>query len=341
MDYYNYEVGPIRPPSEAQSLLIRVTRGCHWNKCKFCGLYKDYKFSTRRVEDILDDIKRAAEIERNHRFRSCFLQDSDAFVLSTDKLMPIVECLKKEFPNLKYITSYARADSILRKSSEEMKELFEAGLNHLYCGMETASDDILKMINKGITAKQVVDAGIRAKEAGMILSEFILLGIGGKRYSDENAILTAKALNIIKPDYIRVHATALKPDTEMGDMLKTGEIELQSEEEIVKEQKLFIENLDEMDSYYVNEHIVNLLMEVRGYLKDDKKNMLGIIDKYLAMSESDKENFAVGRRINQYYALADMNIRYKYMQVEECIKNLKQRHMDISEVCNLLRSEMI
>ena len=337
----NYEIGPIRPPSESQSLLIRVTRGCHWNKCKFCGLYKDCAFTTRPVDEVVEDIKKAAEIHRNHKYSSCFLQDSDVFVLSTSRLLPIVEAIKAEFPNMQYITSYARVDSILRKSENEIIELREAGLNHLYCGMESASDNVLKMVNKGVTAEQVVEAGVRAKKAEMILSEFILLGIGGRRYSDENAILTAKALNIIKPDYIRVHAAAIKPDTEMGAMLKRGELELQSEEEIVREQRLFLENLEPIDSYYVNEHIVNLLLEVRGYLSTDKEKMLSIIDTFLAMSDEDKENFAGGRRINQYYTLSDMKIKGKHIRVNEYVDKLKKQGVDIARACNILRSQMI
>ena len=216
----------------------------------------------RSQKDILGDIKKAGEIYKNRRFTSCFLQDSDAFVLSTNKLLPIVEAIKSEFPEINYITSYARADSILRKNLSEMKELKDAGLNHLYCGMESGSDHVLKLVNKGSTGEQMKEAGILAKDAGMILSEFILLGLGGKKYSDENAIQTAEVLNCIEPDYIRVHATAVKPETPLGEMLHNGEFLLQSEEEIVAEQRLFLERLRNMNSYYVNEHIVLSLIHI-------------------------------------------------------------------------------
>ena len=134
------EIGPIRPPSESESLLIRVTRGCHWNKCYFCGLYKSMKFSMRPLEETITDIKRQAELYQGKKFKSCFLQDGDALVLKSDYLLRILEALNKYFPDLEYITSYARADSITRKSLTELKELQQAGLNHLYCGMETGSD---------------------------------------------------------------------------------------------------------------------------------------------------------------------------------------------------------
>lgn len=120
-----------------------------------------------------------------------------------------------------------------------------------------------------------------AKDADMILSEFILLGIGGEELSEENAIQTAKALNIIQPDFIRVHATGIKPESKMGEFVQNGSFTLQSEEEIVVEQKLFLQQLQEMDSYYVNEHIINLLLEVRGNLRTEKQEMISIVDRSL------------------------------------------------------------
>lgn len=258
------EIGPIRPPSESNSLLIRVTRGCHWNKCYFCGLYKSMRFSMRPIDETIEDIRQQAQLNQGKKITSCFLQDGDALVLKTDYLLRILEAINQGFPDMQYITSYARADSITRKSPAELKALRQAGLNHLYSGMETGSDRILKLINKGFDVDTVVKSGCMAKEADMILSEFILLGIGGKELSEENAVQTAMALNIIQPDFIRVHATGIKPESKLGEFVRDGSFTLQSEEEIVVEQKLFLQQLHEMDSYYVNEHIINLLLEVRG-----------------------------------------------------------------------------
>lgn len=130
--------------------------------------------------------------------------------------------------------------------------------------METGSAQILRLINKGFDSDTVVRSGCMAKDADMILSEFILLGIGGKELSEENAIQTAKALNVIQPDFIRVHATGIKPESKLGEFVRDGSFTLQSEKEIVIEQKMFLQQLQAMDSYYVNEHIINLLLEVRA-----------------------------------------------------------------------------
>lgn len=337
------EIGPIRPPSESESLLIRVTRGCHWNKCYFCGLYKSMKFSMRPIEETIADIERQAEQYQDKKFKSCFLQDGDALVLKTDYLLRILEALNKCFPDLEYITSYARADSITRKSPAELKELRQAGLNHLYCGMETGSDRILQLINKGFNADTVVKSGCMAREANMILSEFILLGIGGKELSEENAVLTAKALNIIQPDFIRVHATGIKPESKMGEFVREGSFTLQSEEEIVIEQKLFLQQLHEMDSFYVNEHIINLLLEVRGNLRTEKQEMLSAIDRFLTLPPEERLLFVVGRRLNIFFLLDDLKKPELHQKAEECLRKILDRNpeVDFAALCNYVRQTLI
>ena len=339
------ELGPIRPPSEAQSLLIRVTRGCHWNKCFFCGLYKGMRFSVRPTEDIISDIQASAEQYglRGMMFKSCFLQDGDAFNIPTGDLLRILTTIKTCFPSLRTITSYARCDSIMKKSESELKELADAGLNHLYRGIESGSDTILQHINKGITAEQIVVSGQRSRRAGMVLSEFTLLGIGGREFAEENAIETARVINAVNPEFIRVHHTAFKPKTKLGRDVENGLFTLQSEEEIVREQRLFIDQLEGIDSYYVNEHIVNLILEVRGKLPDEKANMLHIIDQYLAMSDDDKLNFAIGRRMGHYLYLTDMRNEHKRRTVTHHIQELLHENprIDFAKICNDYRAKMI
>ena len=333
------EIGPIRPPSESNSLLIRVTRGCHWNKCYFCGLYKSMRFSMRPIDETIEDIRRQAQLNRGKKITSCFLQDGDALVLKTDYLLRILEAINQSFPDMQYITSYARADSITRKSPAELKALRQAGLNHLYSGMETGSDQILKLINKGFDADTVVRSGCMAKEADMILSEFILLGIGGKELSEENAVQTAKALNIIQPDFIRVHATGIKPESKLGEFVRDGSFTLQSEEEIVVEQKLFLQQLHVMDSYYVNEHIVNLLLEVRGNLRTEKQEMLSTIDRFLALPTNEKLLFTVGRRLNIFFLLDDLKKPELHQEAEKNLQQIlsKNPDVDFAALCNYVR----
>lgn len=294
--------------SEAESLMLRVTRGCHWNKCYFCDLYKKYRFSRRKYEEIEEDLKKAADSEYAQNYTTCFLQDGDAFVLRTEFLIQILEGIHKYLPNIKHVTTYARADSIARKSVSELRELKAAGIEHLYCGMETGSDLILRKINKGFDAATIIIGGTKAKEAGMVLSEFTLFGIGGKELAEENAVETAKVLNVIKPDFIRVHATGIKLSSEMWNYVKNKELTLQSEEEIVSEQKIMLELLaDDMDCIYMNEHIVNLLLEVRGNIRTDKQNMLETINTYLQLPKQEQELFNLGRRLNIMFFLADLN----------------------------------
>ena len=339
----NVEIGPIRPPSESSSLLVRVTRGCHWNKCYFCGLYKSMQFSMRPIEETIEDIARQAQFYKGRNFTSCFLQDGDALVLKTDYLLRILDALNHHFPSLQYITTYARADSITRKTLSELQALRQAGLNHLYCGMETGSDQILKLINKGFQADTVVESGCMAKEAGMILSEFILLGIGGRELSEENASATAEALNIIRPDYIRVHATGIKPESKLGEFVRNGSFTLQSEEEIVEEQKLFLQCLQPMDSFYVNEHIINLLLEVRGNLQTDKTKMLSMIECFLQLPPGEKLLFAVGKRLNIFLLLDDLKKPVLRQQATESIQKILKQNpdTDFTVLCNYIRQSQI
>jgi radical SAM superfamily enzyme YgiQ (UPF0313 family) len=303
------------------------------------------KFSIRPTEDILNDIEANAEYygADGSFFKSCFLQDGDALNIPTDDLLLILNTIKAHFPSLQTITSYARCDSILRKSEDELKALCEAGLNHLYRGIESGSDQILENIHKGITADDIVTSGLMCKRVGIVLSEFTLLGIGGKELAEENAIETARVINAVNPEFIRVHHTAFKPDTKLGRDVENGLFILQSEEEIVKEQRLFIEQLNGITSYYVNEHIVNLILEVRGKFPEDKEKMLSIIDQYLSMPEEDKLNFSVGRRIGKYYYLSDMQDKQKKSFVTHYINSLKEQNPDVDfdKVCNVCRAKMI
>jgi len=337
-----FELGPIRPVAEAQSLLIRTTRGCPWNRCDFCVNYQGMKFSARSVEDIEADIVKAAEYYGSHPFTSCFLQDGDSFVMETPDLLRILRCIKEHFPTLERVTSYGRAATMVSKNPEEMKEIQEAGLNRLYCGMESGSDTILERIHKGTTAADLIRAGLMAKEAGMEISEFLIMGIGGRELSEENALQTAATLNQIDADFIRVRTIGVKVGSRLERTLQKGEYQLQTEEELIREQCLFLENLESITSYYSNDHAVNLLLEVEGQLPAAKERLLGMLDRFLEMSDEEKTNFALGRRLGQYSSMDDMETSGRHQQVALQVADLQQRYPGREdEICHYLRAQIV
>jgi radical SAM superfamily enzyme YgiQ (UPF0313 family) len=302
-----FELGPIRPVDEGNSLLIRTTRSCPWNKCEFCVNYKDMPFSIRKMEDIKKDIAAAAEYYGDHPFESCFLQDGDSFIMKTRDLLEILDLLRKNFPSLKRVSSYGRAQTMIRKSPQEMQEICDAGLKTLYCGMESGSDTVLKNINKGITSDDLIKSAAMAKDAGMTISEFIILGLGGQDYWEEHARETARVLNAIDPDYIRVLTIGVKKGSGLEKQMTEGSYKLQTEKNLIEEQRLLIDNLDGITSYYKNHHGVDLLMEARGQLPEDKAKLLAIMDRYLSLPEDDRINYTMGKRLGHYQSLDDMN----------------------------------
>jgi len=337
-----FELGPIRPVDEAKSLLIRTTRGCPWNRCEFCTAYKDMPFSLRPLEEIKSDIAAAADYYGGRSFETCFLQDGNSFIMKTGELVELLGFLKQHFPTLKRISSYGRAKTVRRKGLEELKEICAAGLNTLYCGMESGSDTVLKKMKKGSTAADMIESGLMAKEAGMTVSEFIILGLGGQELWQEHATETAAALNKINPHFIRALTIGVKPGSGIAKQMEAGEYTLQTEKNIIEEQRLLIEHLDGISSFYANHHGVDLLMEARGQLPEDKAKLLAIMDRYLSLPEDDRLNYTLGKRLGYYQVLDDMQDegrkRYVAAQVREVNDTYPGR---FDEVCHHLRQQVV
>jgi radical SAM superfamily enzyme len=293
-----FEQGVIRPPSEASSLLVRVTRNCPWNQCVFCPAYKGVKFSRRTVEEVKKDIDAMAkEYGRNGRISSVFLQDADNLVLPTDDLIAILHYLKEKFPKVERITTYARARTLKRKSVEELIRLREAGLTRVHAGMESGAASVLKLIKKGLTPEEIVTGGRHVMDAGLELSEYIMPGIGGRSLSEEHARETAALLNQIRPHFIRVRTFAMHPASPMQKMVQEGTFVPMADDEIVAEIRLLVENLDEMHSYFSsNDFSLNLLMEVDGFLDEKKTSMLKLLDAFLALSKKEKQVYILLQR---------------------------------------------
>ena len=290
-----YEQGVIRPPSEASSLLIRVTRNCPWNQCLFCPAYKGVKFSKRTVEEVKKDIDSMANELRDYPgVKTAFLQDADSLILPADDLIAILDHLKERFPKIDRITTYARARTLSHKSVDDLRRLKQAGLIRIHTGMESGSTRVLKMIKKGMTPEEVVTGGRHVMEAVIELSEYIMPGIGGRTMSEEHATETARLLNLIRPHFIRVRTFAMHPQSPMQKMVREGTFVPLTEDEIVAEIRLLVNHLDNMHSYFsCNDFSLNLLMQVDGFLDEKKEDMLKELDAFLSMTKRQRQVYTL------------------------------------------------
>ena len=228
-----YEGRVFRPPSEAYSLIVQVTVGCSHNRCTFCDMYKEKKFHVRKMEDVLADFYEARSLYR--RVERIFLADGDALMRRTDELLTILNTIRQLFPECQRVTSYGSPKSILVKKPEELKALAEAGLSMIYLGLESGSDVILKKVNKGATAAEIVKAGQMVKDAGMKLSVTVVNGLGGKELWEEHAIETGKALTRMKADYIGLLTLYFELDTPLKRDWQAGRFKMLSPKEIAAE----------------------------------------------------------------------------------------------------------
>ena len=280
-----YDFPPYRPPSEAQSLLLRVTRGCPWNKCTFCSMYKHLVFERRPIDEIKADILSARDYYSDVT-RTVFIADSNSLVINTDDFIEILKLLYKSFPNIERVTSYARAKTLKKKPIEDLKRLRKAGLIRLHVGLETGRADLLKEIRKGTTPDEFVEAGRKVKEAGLELSLYILLGIGGEEGWIEHARDTATVLNRIDPHFIRVRTLQPQPGSKLYGDMKSGSFTKASHRTVLKEQRTIVENLN-VTSRYLSDHISNYI-PVNGKLPEEKNVMLKVIDECLTALDHDE-----------------------------------------------------
>ncbi len=362
------ELGPIRPPSEAHSLLIRATRNCPWNRCQFCHTYKGEKFELRPVAEIKKDIatvkliqdkikevswqsgyggdvKEAAAMvlssPDNVAFHnialwlsaggeSAFLQDANTLIMRTPDLVEVIKFLKETLPTINRITSYARSKTAAKKTLEELKKLHQAGLSRLHIGLESGYDPLLQYMDKGVTAAEHIKGGRNIVASGISLCEYVLLGLGGKLMWREHALETARVLNKIGPDFIRVRTLTINNRMPLYDEIENGDFIRANDEEILEEEKLLIEHL-ECHSNFVSDHVTNLLQEIEGKLPGDKERMLAAINRFQALSPEERTNFKVGRRAGIYYELDDLYDSHKHEVAEQIIHRLSQGGSEVDE----------
>src|SRR4030042_821368 len=274
----DYDFPPFRPPSEANSLLLRVTRGCPWNRCTFCSMYKTMKFEKRELEEVLEDISMARELYGD-RVQTVFIGDSNSLVLKADELVKILNALHSSFPHVERVTSYARARTIAKKTIEDLRKIYEAGLNRLHVGLETGDRELLKEIDKGATPEEMIEAGKKAKQAGFEYSLYVLLGIGGEEKWEQHARGTADRLNQIDPHFIRVRTFIPQPNSLIHEAMIRGDFKSPLPETILRATKLLLEELC-VTSQFLIDHISNLL-PLHGKLPEDKEEMIQMIEEAL------------------------------------------------------------
>jgi radical SAM superfamily enzyme YgiQ (UPF0313 family) len=380
-EYLGFEQGPIRPPSEAYSLLVRVTRNCPWNQCTFCPVYKGTKFSRRSVEHAKKDIDAVyehvqaireladeqgrvprGEIERitanvdsqkqpafvaafNWYFagglESIFIQDANSLIIQPKNLIEILQHLRKRFPEIKRITSYARSQTVFRMKEEDLKAIGDAGLNRIHIGMESGCDEVLKMVKKGVTKQQHIQAGVNVKKAGIELSEYYMPGLGGRKYLKEHAWETADALNRINPDFIRMRTLAIPNHCPLFEDWQEGRFEKSREVEVVREILMFMESLDGITSMVKSDHILNLFQDLEGKLPDDKERMIDMLRTFLSMDRERQRLYQVGRRIGVFSGLGDITKPNRLARAQKAYEQAGGKLADLDRVTDELMKRFI
>lgn len=357
LNSYYFETGPIRPPSEAYSLLIRATRNCPWNRCTFCQTYKGQKFELRPAEDVVRDIGIAEQIvdamnelgrEKGYGSRpremaayihsmvtnndcvrqvslwqwaggtSAFLQDANSIIMRHADLLKVLSSLQETFPGLNRITSYGRSKTAAKKGVEEFKELRQAGLTRIHVGMESGSDTVLQFIDKGMTAADHIKGGNNIREAGIELSEYYMPGLGGRQWYQEHAAGSARVVNEVNPDFLRLRTLMMGETLPMWAKLQAGEFVMQTEDETVQEIGEFINKLD-FTGELKSDHILNLLPELEGRFPDAKQACLDVVNRYLAMPLRERLNYRLGRRSGLYEKLNDIYNADKFRRIDEAM----------------------
>jgi len=269
----NYDAPLYRPPSEANSLIFQVTLGCSFNECSFCDMYRSKEYSERTWDEVKGEIDMMAKIMPDTQ--RVFLADGDAINLSTEYMVKILKYIREKFSSIERISCYAMPMNLLKKTPEDLQELHDAGLNMLYLGIESGSDIVLKKVTKGATSKTIIKACNKAKDVGFKLSCMVILGLGGKKYSKENAIETGKVISASKPDF--VGALTLYLENGIKDEFITkwgGEFVKINDNESLEELELLVSNINAENQIVFRANHGSNAYNIAGTFPQDKDEML-------------------------------------------------------------------
>jgi len=272
----HYEGNIIRPPSEANSILLQATVGCSRNQCTFCGAYRAERFRIKPDEIIMADIAFAARYCR--RQRRVFICDGDALIVPQKRLLNILTQVEKQLPWVTRVGMYANVKSLRLKTIDELKELNAHGLGIVYLGMETGDDETLRNIHKGATAADMIQMGQKAMEAGFKLSITVLLGIAGRKRSSIHAKETGRVLSEIDPDYVGALSLMLIPGTPLYADYEAGKFELLKPDELLQELKIMFVHTNLSKGLFHANHASNYL-PIKARMPRDKEAVLGLIDE--------------------------------------------------------------
>lgn len=378
--YCGFEQGPIRPPSEANSLLIRVSRNCPWNKCTFCSLYKETQFSMRPLDHVLRDIDairfyvdkienarkggqkitqsellasipeqgkpdlpamHAASSFITSGMESIFIQDGNSLILSPGKIIQILQHLKASFPKVKRVTSYARSQTISKISDDHLQQMAEAGLNRIHIGMESGSDTVLTMVKKGANKATHILAGQKVKKAGIQLSEYVMPGLGGKLLSHENAVETADTLNQINPDFIRLRTLALASGAPLTEQYRGGNFDKMGEVDTARELLTWLEHLSGITSTIRSDHVLNLFPEIDGKLPEDKESMMRPLQDFLQLAPYEQMLFCIGKRTHRLHSMGELKDPIKRDYIIDVCERLGANADNFDDVIDALMQRFI
>ena len=278
----NYDAPLYRPPSEANSLIFQVTLGCSFNQCSFCDMYRSKEYSERTWDEVKGEIDMMAKIMPDTQ--RVFLADGDAINLSTEYMVKILKYIREKFSSIERISCYAMPMNLLKKTPEDLQELHDAGLNMLYLGIESGSDIVLRKVTKGATSKTIIKACNKAKDVGFKLSCMVILGLGGKKYSKENAIETGKVISASKPDF--VGALTLYLENGIKDEFITkwgGEFVKIDDNESLEELELLVSNINAENQIVFRANHGSNAYNIAGTFPQDKDEMhekIGWLNKH-------------------------------------------------------------
>jgi hypothetical protein len=357
----SFEQGPIRPPSEAYSLLVRVIRNCTWNRCSFCPVYKGSKATQRPLEDVLADVDAMAEAAAVLRAegqgalqsgrlpreafqvalflhggeRSVFLQDADPLAVKPEKLAAVVERVRRRFPAVDRVTTYGRAATLARRRPEQLALLRDAGLTRVHLGLESGADEVLMAIDKGCTSGDLIAAGTNAVQAGFELCFYLMPGLGGRAAAAAHVAGSARVLHAVaqaappeNPLVVRLRTAAVVPGTPLADREAAGEFVLPDDVEVAAELRDLLEQIADARLELRSDHALNLLPGLEGSLPADRERLLAMLDGFLALPRARQARFAVGARLGLFSEIADLDDPVRMAQLEGQFAGYEQPDAD-------------